>query len=69
MRTQRLVGFIQDALFIEEPRLGTAYGTYFAAAAQQASLKEGNHELIEIRIIPSEFLHIKALEKLEKYTF
>jgi hypothetical protein len=30
---------------------------------------EGNRELIELRIIPSELLHIKVLEKLEKYAF
>jgi len=63
----RLAIFMQDALFFAEPRLGTTYATYFAAAAQPVAVKEGNQELIEIRIIPSEFLHIRALEKLEKY--
>lgn len=69
MKAQRMVGFIQDALFFAEPQLGIRYGTSFAAAAQPANPKEGNRELIELRIIPSELLHIKVLEKLEKYSF
>ncbi len=68
-KVQRLVGFIQDVLFFAEPRLGARYGTYFAAAAQPANLKDRNRELIEIRIIPSDLIHIKVLKKLEKYTF
>ncbi len=66
---QRMAGFIQDALFFAEPKLGIRYGTYFVAAAQPTNPLEGNRELIELRIIPSELLHIKVLEKLEKYAF
>jgi hypothetical protein len=66
---QRMAGFIQDALFFAEPQLGIRYGTYFVAAAQPINQLEGNRELIELRIIPSELLHIKVLEKLEKYAF
>jgi hypothetical protein len=69
MQAQRMAGFIQDALFFAEPRLGIRHGTYFLAAAQPANPLEGNRELIELRIIPSELLHIKVLEKLEKYAF
>ena len=69
MLAQRTGGFIQDALFFAEPQLGIRYGTYFVAAAQPTSMMEGNRELIEFRIIPSELLHIKVLEKLEKYAF
>jgi hypothetical protein len=69
IKAQRMVGFIQDALFFAEPRLGIRYGTYFVAAAQPANLNERDRELIELRIIPSELLHIKVLEKLEKYAF
>ncbi len=68
-QAQRTAGFIQDALFFAEPRLGVRYGTYFMAAAQPTSQLEGNRDLIELRIIPSELLHIKVLEKLEKYAF
>ena len=69
MQKQRIAGFIQDGLFVAEPQLGIQYGTYFVAAAQPASPMEGNRELIELRIVPSELLHIKVLEKLEKYAF
>jgi len=68
-QAQRTAGFIQDALFIAEPQLGIRYGTSFVAAAQPTNPLEGNRELIELRIIPSELLHIKVLEKLEKYAF
>ena len=69
IQAQRMAGFIQDALFFAEPQLGLRYGTYFVAAAQPTNPLEGNRELMEIRIIPSELLHIKVLEKLEKYAF
>jgi len=69
MNVQRMVGFVQDALFFAEPRLGFRHGTYFVAAAQPTNPNEANRDVIEIRIIPSELLHIKVLEKLEKYAF
>lgn len=69
IKALRMVGFVQDALFFAERRLGIRYGTYFVAAAQPANANEVNRELIEIRIIPSELLHIRVLEKLEKYAF
>ena len=68
MKVQRMSGFIQDSLFHAEPELGKRYGTYFSASALPANPQEGSHELIELRIVPSEFLHIEALEKLEKYS-
>jgi hypothetical protein len=68
-QSQRVAGFVQDALFFAESQLGMRYGTYFVAAAQPTNPLEGNRELIEIRIIPSELLHIRVLEKLEKYAF
>lgn len=69
MLAQRVAGFIQDALFFAEPQLGIRFGAYFVASAQPTNPLEGNRDLIELRIIPSEFLHIKVLEKLEKYAF
>jgi hypothetical protein len=69
MLAQRTSGFIQDALFFAEPHLGMRYGTYFMASAQPTNPLEGNRELIELRIVPSELLHIRVLEKLEKYAF
>jgi hypothetical protein len=64
-----MAGFIQDALYVAEPQLAIRYGSYFVASAQPANPMEGNRELIELRIIPSELLHIRVLEKLEKYAF
>lgn len=69
MKVQRMVGFLQDAMFIAEPQLAIRHGTYFVAAAQPTNLNDVNRELIELRIIPSELLHIKVLEKLQKYAF
>lgn len=63
------VGFIQDALFHLEPELGVRYSTYFASAAQPLPPHEPNADIIEFRIVPSEFLHIEVLEKLEKYSW
>jgi len=64
---QRMAGSIQDALFLAEPELGKRYGGYFAAASRPVPLGGGGDELIEIRIIPSELLHIEMLQKLVKY--
>jgi hypothetical protein len=69
VQAQHMAGFIQDALYVAEPQLAIRYGSYFVASAQPENPIEGNRELIELRIIPSELLHIRALEKLEKYAF
>ncbi len=69
IKVQRMVGFIQDALLQAEPELGIRYSTYFAGAAQPTNPHEGNRNVVELRIIPSEFLHIEVLEKLEKYSY
>jgi hypothetical protein len=65
----RLAGFIQDGLFQMAPELGIRYPTYFAAAAQPSDPGAGAGGTVELRIIPSEFLHIEVLEKLEKYSY
>jgi len=67
MKAQRIVGFIQDALFHEEPELARRYSTFFVTATQPTNPHEGTGDVIEFRIVPSEFLHIEVLEKLEKY--
>ena len=69
MKVERMVGLVQDALFRAEPELGIRYSTYFTVAAQPTNPHEGNKEVVEFRIIPSEFLHIEVLEKLEKYSY
>ncbi len=69
MKVERMVGLIQDALFRTEPELGIRYSTYFTVAAQPTNPHEGNRDTVEFRIIPSEFLHIEVLERLEKYSY
>jgi hypothetical protein len=67
-KAQRMTGSLQDALFLAEPELGRKYGAYFVAAAQPTNPHDANRDQVEFRIIPSEFLHIEVLEKLEKYS-
>jgi hypothetical protein len=69
MKVQQMVGFIQDALFHLEPELGIRYASYFASAAQPTSPDEKKNGVVEFRIVPSEFLHIEVLERLEKYAY
>ncbi len=64
----RMVGFIQDALFRLEPELGIRYSSYFVSVAQPMSPHQGGMDVVEFRIVPSDFLHIEVLEKLEKYS-
>ncbi len=65
-----IAGFVQDGLFRAEPELALRYSSFFATATQPLDLHEGNTGMdVDIRIIPSEFLHIKVLEKLEKYSY
>jgi hypothetical protein len=68
MQVVRMVGFIQDVLFKLEPELGRGYAPYFAAAVRPVDPHQGNAAVVEFRIIPSEYLHIEVLEKLEKYS-
>jgi len=67
MREHMLVGFIQDALFLEAPELGKGYASYFISATGPLDAREGASGVVDFIIIPSEFLHIEVLEKLEKY--
>ena len=68
MQVARLVGFIEDALFKLEPELGKGFAPYFASAVQSMDPRQGNVAALEFRIVPSEYLHIEVLEKLEKYS-
>jgi hypothetical protein len=68
MRAQQMIGMLQDGLFQAEPELAVRYSTYFICAAQPTNPHESNSEVVEFRIVPSEYLHIKVLEKLEKYS-
>lgn len=67
MEEQFVVGFIQDALFLEEPRLGKRYADFFTTGTQPLAPGERAEGAVDFLIIPSEYLHIKVLERLEKY--
>jgi hypothetical protein len=69
IKAQQVVGFIQDALFQAEPDLWMKYALFFAGTVQSANPREGTKDVFELRILPSEYLHIKVLEKLEKYAY
>ncbi len=68
MKAQLVTDFIQDAMAQGEPELKAWYPAFFVSAAQPANPQGGNINIVEFRIVPSEFLHIKVLEKLEKYS-
>jgi hypothetical protein len=68
MHVASMVGFIQDSLFKLEPALGRGYAPYFASAVRSMDPRQGNTAVVEFRIVPSEYLHIEVLEKLEKYS-
>jgi hypothetical protein len=65
---QHMAGLLQDSLYAAEPELGAKFKTYFAATVQPERLHRGERGVIELRIIPSELLHIEVLQKLVKYT-
>lgn len=67
MQVASMVGFIQNALFKLEPELEKGYAPYFASAVRLMDPRQGNPAVVEFRIVPSEYLHIEVLEKLEKY--
>jgi hypothetical protein len=67
VQAQQMAGLVQDFLFLAEPELGSRYRLYFAAAVQPAHHGDRGGGVIELRIIPSELLHIEVLQKLEKY--
>jgi len=58
---------ILEAMYVEEPGLHEVFGYNFVATVVPSSGPAGSHDPIEIRIIPSERVHIEFLQKLEKY--
>ena len=69
MQEHLRVGFIQDALFLEVPELGKKHAPYFLSATGPLDVHAGTSEVVDFLIIPSEYLHIEVLERLEKYTY
>jgi len=64
---QRKAWRVLEAMYDEEPELHTAFGHNFVAAVVPGSGLQGSREPIEVRIVPSERMHIEFLQKLEKY--
>jgi hypothetical protein len=62
-------GLIEDALFQAGPELGSLYAPYFTVSAIPTAPDSFHGATIEFRIIPSEFLHVEVLDKLEKYSY
>lgn len=67
LKAQHTLGIVQDALFSVEPTLGTTYRSFFAVVARPAPPREKPSDRLEIRIIPSEALHMEVLQRLQKY--
>jgi hypothetical protein len=68
MDVQLAASFVHENLLQMEPELARTYASYFSSGAQPVRMQEGDANRIDFIIIPSEFLHIEVLERLEKYT-
>lgn len=66
-RAQHRAELVMDRMLSADPRLISAFGTYFIAAAIPAGSQEAKGDRLEFRIIPSEMLHVEVLMKLNKY--
>lgn len=58
---------VLTAMYDEEPDLHRTFGYNFVAAVVPSSGPPGSRDPLEIRIVPSERMHIEFLQKLEKY--
>ena len=66
-KAQQMVAMLQDSLYEAEPKLGQTFKAYFAATVHPEHLRRGEEGVVELRIMPSELLHIEVLQKLVKY--
>jgi hypothetical protein len=69
LKALQFIGLIEDSLFQAEPELGSIYAPYFTVSAIPTPPDTFHGATIEFRIVPSEFLHIEVLDKLEKYSY
>lgn len=67
LRAQRKAESILYSLYRTAPQLEKEHGKYFAATAISASSEKKDISRIEFMIIPTELLHIEALQRLGKY--
>ena len=66
--SQRRAWMALDTMYTEEPELRRDFGLVFSAVAAPGIFLPESRNDIEIRIVPSERMHIEFLQKLEKYT-
>jgi hypothetical protein len=59
-------GLVLNSLYREEPELERDYSLRFAAAVMSTSANE-EAEWVEFRLVLSELVHVKVLQRLEKY--
>lgn len=65
---QLAAAFVQEKLLRTEPELARSFAPYFSSGAQAMNPQEGSADRVDFLIVPSEYLHIEVLEKLEKYS-
>lgn len=65
---QLTAAFVQEKLLRTEPELARSFAPYFSSGAQAMNPQEGSADRVDFLIVPSEYLHIEVLEKLEKYS-
>jgi hypothetical protein len=69
LKILEFTGIIQDALFQAEPDLSKFFASYFAVSAVPADSPLVRGNVLEFRIVPSDYLHVEVLDKLEKYSY
>ena len=69
VKAQRVLNEVLKGLFTAEPSLREDYQAFFATTPRPVSPRDGFRARIEVRIIPSEMLHMEFLQRLQKYAF
>ncbi len=66
-QAQQMVALLEDSLYEAEPELEQKFKAYFAATVHPEHILRGERGVVELRIIPSELLHIEVYQKFMKY--
>lgn len=69
LKMLEFIGLIQDVLFQAEPDLSEKFAPYFAVSAVPTDSPTLRSNMVEFQIVPSEYLHVEVLDKLEKYSY
>jgi hypothetical protein len=64
---QERAELVLTSLFTTEPGLEKNFGAYFSSSALPVASPEIRTGEIEIRMVPTELLHVEVLQRLEKY--